>query len=201
MNAGDRETMREAGTAWSIVGLSIASDYPAPATTLAVSLIDALIDRTFSLGRVLDMAGRVLDGEAGWRVSLEPIATADLLILSVPLDQQDSVARLEQALAHLDRDVLHARRVLLAAVGDEVSQDCLDREVVPLLAGHGADILPARLLASRDDFRGPRLVNAQLAGRIDVMAADLARFCGARAASMSGVFHPFAPLGLTPLHH
>ncbi|WP_159717133.1 hypothetical protein [Geminicoccus flavidas] len=198
--------MHVAALAWSILGISTATEHPSPTTTLVISLVDALIDRTYSVGRVLDLAAeRTAD-----------VPRPDLLVLGLSTRRAGQAARLEKALALLAPDTLPSLPVLLALLapdtlpslpvllavvkdGAGTSSDGFD--IASMLSARGAWVLPDRLHAQRHDFPLARLPAASLARRIDTVADELVRRCRVpeRPAPADAV-HSLAPLTFLPIH-
>ncbi|HWL71393.1 MAG TPA: hypothetical protein VNS22_23865 [Geminicoccus sp.] len=183
--------MHVAAPAWSILGISTATEHPSPATTLVTSLVDALIDRTYSVGRVLDLAAeRTAD-----------LPRPDLLVLGLSTRRPEQALRLEKALALLASDTLPALPVLLAVVDDAADASPAGSDAVGMLSARGAWVLPERLHALRHDFHGARLPAALLAREIDGIAEEVVRRCRLpERVSPADAAHPLTPLAFLPIH-
>jgi len=183
--------MHAAAPAWSILGISTATEHPSPATALVTSLVDALIDRSYSVGRVLDLAAERPAGAL----------RADLLVLGLPARRQGRAVLLEKALALLAPDALPSLPVLLAVVEDGTGTSSEGFDVASRLGARGAWVLPERLHAQRHDFHLARLPAASLARRIDTMADEVVHRCRVpeRLAPTDAV-PSLAPLTFLPIH-
>ena len=91
--------------ALSILGLSATPARPAPVTVLVTAIVEAFVERAYSIGRVVDFAGQAgdpvharsagaLEDEA--RTLVQPIIRADILVLGLALDDPDGNRLLER---------------------------------------------------------------------------------------------------------
>jgi FMN reductase len=181
-------------TAFSIIGLSAGSARPSPSSILVASLVDGIVERSYSLGRIFHLA----DAEtkvATARIWIGLVEQADLLVLGVQLDGA-SLQRFERHLDLIGMQALVDKPVLLVTVADRPEQATgLEQIVRPLLTARGAHILPHAMRATTADVAGTRLANPELARQVRSVADHVAAGLGAER-----TFYPADLHGLVRAH-
>ena len=158
-------------TAFSIVGLSSGASRLSPCSILVASLIDALVERSYSLGRVFHLVEAETAAAPTW---IDHVEQADLLVLGVQMDR-GGLQRFERHLDLVGAHGLVDKTVLLASVADRPNRTTgLEQVIRPLVVARGAHVLPHTVRATHAGMAGRRLVDPELARDVRAVADRVA---------------------------
>lgn len=166
----------------SVIGVTANVTRPSRNRLLAATVVDEIVDRTPSLGRLIDLAdlgGALLAAatpaqldEAG-RELVEAVEGADLLVVSTPIHRGGYPGLFKHLFDLVDPEALTGKPVILTATGTgALGATVAEYQLRRLFDFFGARMTPTLVYATDIDLSERRIVSPPLARKIKLAVQE-----------------------------